>query len=219
MGRFDPARLKHEWLVVAQHPDTGRVEAFLTWVPIWGRHGWALDLMRRRRDATPGTMELLIARSAENARERGDEMLSLSLSALARAEDASTPRGAAGAAPDRTQAPGGSEPSPALHAAGWADRHHPGTALESDRAREFLIQHLARFYDFEGLFRFKRKFDPQFEPRYLVYPSPFALPQVTLALIRAQTPGGLTSYFRKPPREGPRSIAPTRAEPLHATAE
>jgi lysylphosphatidylglycerol synthetase-like protein (DUF2156 family) len=95
-------------------------------------------------------------------------------------------------AADRTPSPGVSDlslPPPAAaapesHAGSWS-RGRAGI----ERAREFLTQHLARFYDFEGLFRFKRKFDPQFEPRYLIYPSPFALPQVTLALIRAQTPG------------------------------
>ncbi len=63
MSRFDPHRLHEAWLVVAYNARTGRVEAFITWVPIPARRGWALDLMRRRLDSPPGTMELLVVRS------------------------------------------------------------------------------------------------------------------------------------------------------------
>jgi phosphatidylglycerol lysyltransferase len=164
MGRFDPHRLPLEWLAVARQRDTGRLEGFVTWVPIPARRGWALDLMRKRRDALPGTMELLVARSVETARARGDAMLSLSLSALAQVD--------------------ASEAAPAS----------PNEA----RARRFLMEHLGRFYDFKGLLQWKRKFDPSFEDRYLVYAGPLALPQVALALARAQSPGGLLSYFRRP---------------------
>jgi phosphatidylglycerol lysyltransferase len=159
MGRFDPHRLSDQWLAAAVNPARGRVEAFITLVPIWGRRGWALDLMRRRDDAPPGVIEFLIVSCAEAARERGDELLSLSLSALAKTE---------------------------------ADAADAG-----DRARAFLMEHLRRFYDFEGLFRWKSKFAPEFEPRYLVYADPLALPRVVFALARAQSPGGFLSYFRK----------------------
>ena len=160
VGRFDAAGLRHAWLAVAWNAPARRVEGFLTWEPVWARRGWALDLMRRRRAAAAGTMELLVVRSIEEARRRGDAMLSLSLSALAEVEGDDEP---------------GSE--------------------ELARSRAFLRRHLARFYDFEGLFRWKRKFDPRFEDRYLVYPSPLALPRVTLALVRAQRPGGLSSFL------------------------
>ena len=179
MGRFDPSRLGKEWLAIALRPDTRRVEGFMTWVPIWGRHGWALDLMRRRLDSQPGTMEFLVARSAESAASRGEAMLSLSLSALARVEESSEER-------------------------------------EPDPGREFLMEHLARFYDFKGLFRWKKKFAPSFEDRYLVYPHPLALPRVALALARAQSPGGLLSYFRRP-REIPGPLPPVPTPAPHAT--
>jgi len=159
MGRFDPNRLADQWLAAAFNPERGRVEAFITLVPIWGRRGWALDLMRRRDDAPPGVIEFLIVSCAEAAKERGDELISLSLSALAKTE---------------------------------ADAADAG-----DRARAFLMEHLRRFYDFEGLFRWKSKFVPEFEPRYLVYADPMALPRVVFALARAQSPGGFLSYFRK----------------------
>ncbi len=166
MGRFDPARLREVWLAVAWNEAAARCEAFATWIPVPARQGWALDLMRRRHDATTGAMDLLVVRSVELARERGDAMLSLSLSALARVDEPA----------------GGSEP---------------------DGVREFLTQHLARFYDFKGLFEWKRKFSPAFEDRYLVYPSPLALPRIALALVRAQSRRGLLSYLQRPRAAAP----------------
>ena len=73
----------------------------------------------------------------------------------------------------------------------------PPGAITDDPAREFLMERLARFYDFKGLFRWKSKFAPAFEDRYLVYPDAMALPRIARALLAAQSPGGLRSYFRK----------------------
>ena len=165
MGRFDPAELHEVWLSVAWNPERRRVEAFCTWTPIWARRGWAIDLMRRHRDAPTGAMELLVVRAVEHARERGDAMMSLSLSALVKVQ---------------------TRPN--------ADAE---TTVTEDPARAFLIQRLSRFYDFQGLFRWKRKFDPDFEDRYLIYPHTLALPRIALALVRAQSPGGLWSYLRR----------------------
>jgi len=169
MGRFDIGHLRDVWLSVAWNEPAQRIEAFVTWVPIPARRGWALDLTRRRRDAPLGTMELLVVRSVEAARERGDAVVSLSLSALAKVDET-----------DGEPAPG---PAPEPE------------GDELDRARAFLMQHLARFYDFKGLFQWKKKFDPVFEDRFLVYPAPMALPRVALALARAQSSGGLWSYL------------------------
>ncbi len=71
MGRFDPAQLGEVWLGVAWHPGRRRVEAFCTWVPVWARRGWAIDLMRRRGDALSGATEFLIVKSVEHAGRRG----------------------------------------------------------------------------------------------------------------------------------------------------
>ena len=179
MGRFGPTTLRESWLSVAWNPSSRRAEAFVTWVPVWARRGWALDLMRRRSDAAPGVMEFLVARCVEEARSRGDQVLSLSLSALSRTEESS---------------------------GGKVD-------AETDRTRAFLQEHLARFYDFKNLSRWKAKFQPEYEDRYLVYPGPLALPGVVLSLVRAQSPGGLRSYFRRaespaaPPAAGPAPAA------------
>lgn len=164
MGRFDPAQLRHVWLSVAWDPQRRAVLGFCTWTPVWARRGWALDLMRRADDAPPGTLELIVTNCVAHARERGDELMSLSLSALVKVER------------DAPAAEGGDD---------------------SQRARAFLMERLARFYDFRGLFLWKKKFGPEFEERYLVYPGPFALPRIALALVRAQNPGGLWSWARE----------------------
>ena len=158
MGRFDPAWLRNSWVEVAWNPAARLASAFVTWVPIPARRGWALDLTRRRNDAPNGVMDFLIAKSVEAARSRGDAVLSLSLSALANVDESAP-------------------------------------AEPPDKSRAFLMNHLARFYDFEGLFKWKKKFAPEFEDRYLVYSDPLSLPRVALALTRAQSPGGLRSYL------------------------
>lgn len=178
MGRFDLNHLADSWLVVAWNPSIRRVEAFLTWVAVPARRGWALDLMRRRHDAPAGIMEFLIAASVEEARRAGDEVLSLSLSALSRADTG-----------------GAAEPEESAAVA---------------RGRAILAKHLSRFYSFEGLFKWKAKFQPAFEPRYLIFSHPLSLPRVALALARAQSPGGLRSYLRrKVPQESRNRPEPT----------
>ncbi|GAC1403341.1 MAG: hypothetical protein NVS4B12_25520 [Ktedonobacteraceae bacterium] len=65
---------------------TGRPCAFMTFTPIYGSEqtwGWAVDLMRRTSDAPPGVMDLLIVRSVEHFRERGANVVSLGLVAMA----------------------------------------------------------------------------------------------------------------------------------------
>jgi phosphatidylglycerol lysyltransferase len=176
MGEFHPAALPQVWLAVAWNPSRSRVEAFVSWNPVPARNGWALDWMRRRSDAATGAMELLVVRSIEEARRRGDTFLSLSLSALVKVEREDS---AGEAAHAETQ--------------------------EMARVRELLIEHLSRFYDFRGLFHWKRKFDPEFEPRYLVVPNAAGLSRVVVALVRAQSPGGLMAYVR--------TLWPRRHEP------
>ena len=112
----------------------------------------------------------------ERARQRGDRLMSLSLAGLAKV-------------PDEGEPEPGAEPVTA--------NVTPLNPAGDDRAREFLMETLARYYDFRGLFRWKRKFNPVFEDRYLVYPDPLALPRVARALLRAQTPAGLMSYLRR----------------------
>ena len=197
MGRFDLHTLDRSWLAVAWNPEALRVEAFVTWVPIPARRGWTLDLMRRRGDAPTGVMEFLVVKSVETARERGDALVSLSLSALVRVDEPPAP--AAETLEASADADGDSSPEPGAPESGTesaAPVHAPHDVRDFPRVREFLMQHLARYYDFQNLFRWKRKFDPLYEDRYLVYPDAMSLPRVAIALVRAQSPAGVLSYLR-----------------------
>ena len=60
----------------------------------------------------------------------------------------------------------------------------------------FLYHHAERFYNFQGLREYKEKFDPVWEPRYLVYPGGLALPRI-LADVAALVAGGYRRVFLK----------------------
>lgn len=70
------------------------------------------------------------------------------------------------------------------------------TSPKLERALHYLYEHLNRFYNFKGLHTFKDKFHPHWEPRYLIYPGASALPEVVVALIRADSGDRLLDYFK-----------------------
>jgi phosphatidylglycerol lysyltransferase len=65
-----------------------------------------------------------------------------------------------------------------------------------EKGVRYLYQHLDRFYNFKGLHHYKGKFRPRWEARYLVYPSLVALPNVVVALVRADSGDRLLDYFK-----------------------
>jgi len=65
----------------------GRIEGFIVCEPIYGRHGYYLDLTRRRVDAVRGVMELLTTEIFRMLREEGYEMASMGLAPLALLDD------------------------------------------------------------------------------------------------------------------------------------
>jgi phosphatidylglycerol lysyltransferase len=74
-----------------------------------------------------------------------------------------------------------------------------GTTPHSPRleqALHYLYEHLNQFYHFQGLHTYKEKFHPRWEPRYLVYPGLAALPDVIVALVRADSGDRLLDYFK-----------------------
>jgi len=65
----------------------GRIEGFIVCEPIYGRHGYYLDLTRRRVDAVRGVMELLTCEIFRLLRDEGYEMASMGLAPLALLDD------------------------------------------------------------------------------------------------------------------------------------
>ena len=140
MGHFDMREEDDRQVSALAVDGTNRVHAFVTFIPIYGRRGWGLDLMRRPEHAAPGCMELLLSCSIDYLKSAGAEMVSLGLAPLSHVN------------------------------------HEDQTALDS--IIDFLNQS-------QSLFKFKQKFQPCWESRYLVYPHSSHLPKIGWALYAA----------------------------------
>ncbi len=146
MGHFDPQG-DEEQLTALAIDQENKVHAFVTFVPIYGRNGWGLDLMRRATQPAPGAMELLLARSLEYMKSAGFEMASLGLAPLSNVN---------------------------------AEEE---TFLSN--SIDFLTVRFGNTANNQSLFNFKKKFQPTWESRYLVYSSTLSLPKIGWALYHA----------------------------------
>lgn len=146
MGRFD-AHGDSEQIYALAVDEANRVHAFVTFVPVYGRNGWGLDLMRRAEQAAPGAMECLLADAIEYLGKKGADIVSLGLAPL-------------------------SDVNGTNH-----------TFLET--SIDFLVRHFGNPNKNRSLFNFKKKFQPCWESRYLIYSNTLTLPKVGWALYRA----------------------------------
>jgi phosphatidylglycerol lysyltransferase len=64
------------------------------------------------------------------------------------------------------------------------------------RVGNFIFRHGEHFYNFEGLRRYKAKFDPLWEPRYLAARGGIALPRV-LVDVSVLIAGGMKELFAR----------------------
>ena len=166
MGRF-PADWSQELLTVVALDSHERTQAFLTWTPLYAGNGWALDIMRRGEKTPPGAMELLIASSIEWAKARGCTSMSLGLAPLAGlGEVALTTTSSTAVREQRVR-------SSSLLERSAAFLHRRGIVLDTYRS----------------LYAFKAKFQPTWEPRYLIASEGQALPRILLALARVHDTG------------------------------
>lgn len=78
-----------------------------------------------------------------------------------------------------------------LGGAPLADASSPEVDDLRSGIRQYFFKNLQSFYRYEPLFRFKDKFAPAWEPRYVAYPSVVALPRVGLALAEVHTGSSL----------------------------
>jgi len=65
----------------------GRIEGFIVCEPIYGRHGYYLDVTRRRMDAVRGVMELLTTEIFRLLADEGCQVASMGLAPLALLDD------------------------------------------------------------------------------------------------------------------------------------
>ena len=82
LGRTEDVDDPNVYVAVAVD-ETGRVQGFVDWLPMYAAHGWVIDLMRRRADAFSGVMEFLIGSSLLAFKERGYQVASLAAAPLA----------------------------------------------------------------------------------------------------------------------------------------
>src|ERR1700752_53710 len=75
------------YFVARSGKGTGRIEGFIVCEPIYGRHGYYLDVTRRHGDAIRGVMELLTTEIFRLLRDEGYDMASMGLAPLALLDD------------------------------------------------------------------------------------------------------------------------------------
>ena len=168
--------------------DQHTVHAIASWLPVYREGvivGWTLDFMRRRSAGFRASIEFLIASAALSCKDDGYEFLSLSGAPLARIEPTS-----AGAALKES------------------DQRRAGL----ERLLDQLGAILEPVYGFKSLLAFKSKFQPRYEPLFMVYPDAAALPSIANAVGRAYLPkasirqsmGLAGKIIRRPARDNSR---------------
>ncbi len=158
VGWFDFAYLR-ECVIVSIETPEGEICAFANVISQYQASEVTVDLMRRRAQVEPGTMEVLFVSLFQYFKDRGYGGFNLGLSALSGVGKSRQPR-------------------------------------RVEQALSYLYEHLNRFYNFKGLHSFKEKFHPHWEPRYLVYPGLVALPDIAVALVRADSGDRLLDYLK-----------------------
>ncbi len=157
LGQWDDAYVR-QCRVIAARDAEGMIQAFANLIPDGVPGEATIDLMRHRRQAPRGVMDVLFVRLMERLRDEGFQAFSLGMAPFAEV----------GSAPD---------------------------APVKERVLRLLFEHANRWFSYRGLYAYKAKFQPRWEPRYLVYGSEASLLKIALAIVRlteqpAHHPGG-----------------------------
>jgi phosphatidylglycerol lysyltransferase len=64
-----------------------------------------------------------------------------------------------------------------------------------EQALHTISEYVSRFYNFKGLHAFKEKFNPQWQPRYLVYPALSSLPLILSTILKVHSGNRYLSRF------------------------
>ncbi|MBD3207478.1 DUF2156 domain-containing protein [Candidatus Bathyarchaeota archaeon] len=72
----------NETLVTTVSDSYGKILAFMTWAPIYGKNGWIGDHIRKARDSPQGTMDYLLVSTFLEMKKRGYDTASLGLAPL-----------------------------------------------------------------------------------------------------------------------------------------
>ena len=108
----------------------------------------------------------------------------------------------------RLRCPGAVAGEPGRCPAGRHDRaHRPGAQLLG-----WLYEHGDAVYAAKGLFAFKDKFEPSWEPMYLAYPRAADVPRIAVAALRAFLPPGAVREFLRSQQPAPSQAAPVRPQ-------
>jgi phosphatidylglycerol lysyltransferase len=69
-------------------------------------------------------------------------------------------------------------------------------AQRIEKGLNYFFEHFNQFYNFKGVHQFKEKFQPRWEPRYLIYPKLRHLPDIAVGLVRADSGDRLLDYLK-----------------------
>lgn len=72
----------------------------------------------------------------------------------------------------------------------------PARLSRQERRVKLVFDHLDRFYGYKSLFDFKRKYNPEWQGRYLAYPAGTMLTRIALAITAIHFPRGLRGIMK-----------------------
>ncbi|MFD8411452.1 phosphatidylglycerol lysyltransferase domain-containing protein [Streptomyces sp. NPDC059650] len=83
------------------------------------------------------------------------------------------------------------------------------------RAWRWLLVLLSRWFQIESLYKFNAKFQPEWVPRFLVFPHTRDLPRIGLAVMQAEAfiTLGRPKWLRKPPQQAPAAAGANPSAP------